>query len=135
MKSDRPWRQIIRRDTTTEEKSSSRGRSFSWSSIEVHRLTLSCGHVQKRRGSTFPKLHTICKDCEAGKAQVPVTVPAGVSEDIPCQPRDPVARALVQNWRADAKGRVCTCDKRDDEGMTMCQACTDMEAQEAACER
>lgn len=75
-----------------------RGRTFSWRATFVHTLTLSCGHTQERRGyDNYPKHRTICKRCEAGEAPVELTVEPGVVEDIPSEPRDPLARALIRN--------------------------------------
>ena len=105
---DRPWRKIIHRKTTTEEVASLSRSVYSWRSTEVHTLTLECGHKQKRRGCRYsvPKHKVICKDCEAGKAPVEVTVEPGVDVDVPSMPRDPVAAALITNAVRDARERA-----------------------------
>lgn len=67
------WRKIIRRDTDWLETASLSGRSFSWRATYEHKLTLECGHTQRRRGhSEPPKTKVICKLCERGKPHVSV---------------------------------------------------------------
>lgn len=62
---DRPWRKIHRRDTRWLESASLTSRTFSWSATYEHKLTLECGHTQRRTGySDPPKYKVICKECE-----------------------------------------------------------------------
>ncbi len=99
----RPWRKIVRRDTSAEERASISRRTFSWSSTDVHKLTLECGHVQTRRGMDPPKTKVICKDCERGKAPVEVMVEPGVSDRSFGPPKNLMANALIEGAREKAK--------------------------------
>jgi hypothetical protein len=62
----RMWRKITTRDRHLEEKSSIRGRMFSWRAIPVTTLTLECGHTKVVRGDNVPKHKALCKKCEEG---------------------------------------------------------------------
>lgn len=58
------WRKVTGRDRCLEEKSSIRGRTFSWRATPVTTLTLECGHTKVIRGDNVPKHKTVCKECE-----------------------------------------------------------------------
>lgn len=92
-------RKVVKVVKTDEERSSSRGRSFSWSMIEVRVVTAECGHTRTLRGFTSkpPKYFNPCKDCMAGKPVVPVEGPLGFIDNSSTGIKNPVARALINN--------------------------------------
>lgn len=93
---NRPWRKIVHRFTRWKERTTLRGRTFSWSRSEVHTLTLECGHTQERGGSYVPKYEVVCRLCEAGEAPVPLEPGLeGVTDVRQSEPGDAIARALL----------------------------------------
>lgn len=94
---------IVRVVSTYEERTSVRGRSFSWNRTEVHTITGRCGHVRVVRGSGCPKKSFLCKDCAVGKPHVKVKGPLGRIDARDKEILDPLGRALIENMRAEAR--------------------------------
>ena len=88
-------RKIVRHVVTYEEKVSMSKKSYSWSRIEVHRLTASCGHVRVHRGMSPPTGFIICKDCKAGKQAQEIKGALGYHDLRDRDPKDPMAKALL----------------------------------------
>lgn len=62
---DPRWRKVKRAKVIKGERTSVRGRTWSWRVTRTIVLILSCGHVQERRGicARTPK-RVLCKECE-----------------------------------------------------------------------
>jgi len=97
---------IVRIVSTCEERSSIRGRSYSWSCTYVHTITGECGHVKVARGMSHPKKSFLCHDCRDGKPRVEVTGPLGRIDARSGEVKDPLGRALLDNMRAEARARA-----------------------------
>lgn len=96
----RIWRKIVRCDIRRDESVTMTAYTYSWSSTDVHTLTLECGHTKVYRGhAAAPKHKALCKACSRGKPTVPVTVEPGVFDHTRNKPapQDPIARALIDN--------------------------------------
>jgi len=91
-------RKVVRCVKTEEEKSSVRGRTFTWNKKTIRTVTAECGHVRILRGFTAktPKHFSPCKDCAAGVPAVPVDGPLGFIDLTSNDVKDPVAAALFR---------------------------------------
>lgn len=66
-------RQVVRTEIREEEKSSKRGRNFSWRSTTIYTLTATCGHTRVIRATgKAVKTFRVCKDCQVGRPRQPV---------------------------------------------------------------
>lgn len=87
-------RKVVRTEIREEEKTSTRGRSFSWRVKTIYTLTAECGHVRVvRETGKAVRSFRICKDCQEGKPHQPV-VP-GLFDHRDGEIKDPIAAALV----------------------------------------
>lgn len=87
-------RKVVRTEIRDEEKSTFRGRSFSWRCTSIYTLTAECGHTRVVRASgKVVKIFRPCQDCKAGKPTQPVT--PGLFDSRDGKIKDPLAAALV----------------------------------------
>lgn len=92
------WRKVWRIDTRNEETMTASSRRLSYRCIEVHTVTLSCGHtLVKKHKAPATKAH--CERCARGEAPVELTKPAGRYDHRKKTAATAVVDALLQNER------------------------------------